>query len=196
MLHIAETKIHMRQFRETIHTVLIELQNLAQELLFDWWPDIQLDRIQDNLAAHRLGFSFLSHPANRLQGAFRKLEKLAISEQGRFSFGTSAGRAKLREYLIKTDTFVRLFFTAMHITYGMPARGDEIKVVRWANTVAVQRNIFIYEAMIILIFAYNKANTNTNNSFYIVRSPCPLVQKLLYAALVVRPIAGWSLLSY
>ncbi|EOA85687.1 uncharacterized protein SETTUDRAFT_56710, partial [Exserohilum turcica Et28A] len=50
------------------------------------------------------------------------------------------------------------------------------------------RNIFVYKGKVILVFSYNKANTNTNNSFYIVRSPCPIVQRILYVYLVyIRP---------
>jgi hypothetical protein len=74
------------------------------------------------------------------------------------------------------------------MTDGMPARGEEFRVLRWADTVSVRRNIFIYKGRVIFVFAYNKANTNTNNSFYIVRSPCPLVQRILYLYLVyIRP---------
>ena len=72
----------------------------------------------------------------------------------------------------------------MHITNGMPARGEEFRVLRWANTISVRRNIFVYKGKVILVFAYNKVNTNTNNSFYIVRSPCPIVQRILYLYLV------------
>jgi hypothetical protein len=77
----------------------------------------------------------------------------------------------------------------MHVTDGMPARGEEFGVLRSADTVSVRRNIFLYKAtMILVVVAYNKANTNTNNSFYIVRSPCPLVQRTLYVYLVyIRP---------
>lgn len=187
-LHIADTQIHMRQFRETIHSVVVGLQNLAQELLFGWWPDVQLDAVQDNLATHRPGFSFLAHPANKLQGSFRAVNKLAFSEQGGFSSETRRGRAKQKQYLNKSDSFIRLLYAAMHMTGGRPARGEEFRVLRWADTISVRRNIFIYKGRVILVFAYNKANTNTNNSFYIVRSPCPLVQRILYLYLVyIRP---------
>ena len=74
------------------------------------------------------------------------------------------------------------------MTNGMPARGEEFRVLRWADTISVRRNIFVYKGKVILVFAYNKANTNTNNSFYIVRSPCPTVQRILYLYLVyIRP---------
>jgi hypothetical protein len=98
----------------------------------------------------------------------------------------------MHKYLAKTDAFVSLLYTAIHTTDGMPAHGEEFRIIRWADTVTTQRNIFIYKAMLILIFAYNKANTNTNNSFYIMRSPCPLVQRILYVYLVyIRPFRNF-----
>jgi hypothetical protein len=98
-LHIADSQIQMRQFRETIHSIVVRLQGLAQELLFGWWPDVQLDAVQDNLATHRPGFSFLADPANKLQGSFRAVNKLAFSEQGGFSSESRRGRAKQKHYL-------------------------------------------------------------------------------------------------
>ncbi|EMD86838.1 hypothetical protein COCHEDRAFT_1218347 [Bipolaris maydis C5] len=190
-LYIADTQVHMRQFRETIHSVVVRLQNLTQDLLFNWWPDVQLNAVQDDLAAHRPGFSFLTHPANKLQGSFRIVSRLAFSEQGGFSLETRRGKAKMERYLKKSDQFIRLLYAAMHMTNGMPARGEEFRVLRWADTVSVQRNIFVYKGKVVLVFSYNKANTNTNNSFYIVRSPCPIVQRILYLYLVyIRPFRG------
>lgn len=93
----------MRHFRETIYSVVVGLQNLTKELLFNWWPDVQLNTVQDNLAAHRLGFSFLTHLANKLQGSFRALSRLAFLEQGGFLLETRRGRAKLEQYLKKSD---------------------------------------------------------------------------------------------
>lgn len=120
----------MRQFRETIHSLVVGLQNLTQDLLFNWWPDVQLNAVQDGLATHRPGFSFLTHPANKLQGSFRAVSRLAFSEQGGFSLETRRGRAKLKQYLQKSDQFIRLLYAAMHITNGMPARGEEFRVLR------------------------------------------------------------------
>jgi hypothetical protein len=40
----------------------------------------------------------------------------------------------------------------------------------------------------ILVFAYNKAIINHNNSFYVVRAPCLVIQQLLFVYLVyIRP---------
>lgn len=132
----------MRQFHETVHSVIVELQGLSQELLFNWWPDILLDAVQDDLATHRPGFSFLAHPANKLQGSFRALSRLAFSEQGGCSLETRRGRAKLKEYLNKSDRLVRLLYAAAHMTDGMPARAEEFRVLRWADIISVRRTFF------------------------------------------------------
>lgn len=178
----------MRDFRRMIHGIITSTQQLAQNLLFGQWPDIQLGRIHDDLSVHRPSFSFIAQPANKLQIAFREVSKVAFSTRGGCSFKSKAGRNKLQRYLRESDSFVRLLYAAIHITYGMPARGEELQTIRWADTITVQRNIFVYKGQIILIFAYNKANTNTNNSFYIVRSPCSTVQRFLYMYLAyIRP---------
>tara|TARA_R110002003_G_scaffold2671_4_gene24534 strand:+ start:1686 stop:1928 length:243 start_codon:yes stop_codon:yes gene_type:complete len=80
--------------------------------------------MQDNLATHRPGFSFLTHPANKLQGSFRAVNSLAFSIQGKCSLKTKRGRAKLKQYLKKSDKFIRLLYAAMHMTDGIPARGE------------------------------------------------------------------------
>ncbi|KAM0721335.1 hypothetical protein Q7P37_003039 [Cladosporium fusiforme] len=71
----------------------------------------------------------------------------------------------------------------------MPARGEELRTIRWANTMAIARSIVCFQGRLVLIFPYNKACTNTNNSFYVVRSPCPAVERMLFVFLVyLRPL--------
>jgi hypothetical protein len=75
------------------------------------------------------------------------------------------------------------------MTSGMPAREEELRTIRWANTLAIVRNVVCFQGRLILIFPYNKACTNTNNSFYVVRSPSPAVESMLLVFLVyLRPL--------
>ena len=190
-LGIAGSQIQMHQFRRTIHYVIARAQQQAEDLLFDWWPDIKLETIRDNLSTHRLGYSFLADPENKLQTSFRVLSRRAFSKEGGFSL-QKAGRAKAINYLRGRDRLVRFLYAAIHLTSGMPARGEELRMLRWADTSAVARNIFVYRGQIILVFSYNKANTNHNNSFYIVRSPCLAVQKILFVYLAyIRPFCDF-----
>lgn len=72
---------------------------------------------------------------------------------------------------------------------GMPARGSELRSIRWANTLATPRNVVCFQGRLIVIFPYNKACTTTNNSFYVVRAPSPAVEKMLFVFIVyLRPL--------
>jgi hypothetical protein len=75
-------------------------------------------------------------------------------------------------------------FVAIHTTSGIPARGEELRTIRWANTMAIARNVVCFQGRLVLILPYNKACTNTNNSFYVIRSPCPAVEAMLFVFLV------------
>ena len=74
----------------------------------------------------------------------------------------------------------------------MPARGKELRMIRWADTAAVPRNVFVYNGRITLVFSYNKATTKSNNSFYVVRFPCPTIEKVLFMYLAyIRPFSDF-----
>jgi hypothetical protein len=74
-LDIAGFRITMYEFRQTIHSLLARLKQATRKLLFDWWPEIDLGTVRDDLAKHRLGYSFLQEPANQLQSSFRYLSR-------------------------------------------------------------------------------------------------------------------------
>jgi hypothetical protein len=95
-------------------------------------------------------------------------------------------------YLKGCNRLVRLLFSGIHTTSRMPGRGEELRVVQWADTAAVQRNIFICQGQILLVFSYNKASRNTNNSFFIIRVPCPTVKRCLFLYLAhIRPFSSF-----
>lgn len=74
----------------------------------------------------------------------------------------------------------------------MPAQSEELRLLRWADTAAVPRNIFIYQGRIILVFSYNKATTISNRSYYIVRFPCPIIcQSLFFYLAYIRPFTDF-----
>jgi hypothetical protein len=183
-LKIDDSSITVPQFRWVIHSVIARCQHLLDDLLFNWWPQIDLD-IKNDMANQRPGYSFLSDPANHLQSKFRTLSQHVFAGAG----GLSWSATQLSRYLRECDRFVQHLFIAIHTTSGMPARGEELRTIRWANTMATARNVVCFQGRLVLIFPYNKASTNTNNSFYVVRSPCPAVERMLFVFLVyLRPL--------
>lgn len=186
-LTLDQSSITMAQFRYVVHNVIMQAQQCLDDLLLDWWPTLRIQDVRDDMPNRRPGYSFLSDPANQLQCSFRILSRRAFSAEGKFAL-TGRGRYRAIEYLKVRDRLMRVLFSAVHLTSGMPARGEELRLIRWANTSAVPRNIFIHDGKVLLIFRYNKACTNHNNSFYVVRRPCPAIERILFVYLTyVRP---------
>jgi hypothetical protein len=61
-------------------------------------------------------------------------------------------------YLNQCNNMVMLLFSSVYISSRMPARGEELQVLQWADTAAVQRNIFISQGWVMLVFSSNKAS--------------------------------------
>jgi hypothetical protein len=95
-------------------------------------------------------------------------------------------------YLKQCNDMTRLLFSSIHVFSGMPPRGEELRVLRWADTAAVQRNVFICQSRLLLIFSYNKVSQNSNNPFFVVGVPCPLVERCLFLYLAyTRPFGDF-----
>jgi hypothetical protein len=167
-LDVAGSRISMHEFRHTIHCLLARLERVTRDLMFDWWPSVDLGTIKEDLSRHRPGYSFLQEPANQLQSSFKYLSCRAFSKDSKGFALRGKGREQAIAYLRKSNDIVMLLFSSIHVSSGMPARGEELRVLRWADTAAVQRNIFICQGQILLIFLYNKASQNSNNSFFVV----------------------------
>jgi hypothetical protein len=123
-LDIAGSRITMQEFRQTIQSLLAGLEQVTKKLLFDSWPKIELSTLKDDLAKHRPGHSFLQEPANKLQSSFKYLSRRAFSKDGGgFALG-GKGRERAMQYLKQCNDMVTLLFSSIHVSSGMPARGE------------------------------------------------------------------------
>lgn len=192
MLEVNGSQITLVELRDTVYSLLDRINHEARELMFHWWPDVNLHKIKDNLTSYRPGYSFLDESENDLRMSFKHLNCRAFSLQGGRLALQGAGRRRALAYLQRRDNFIRLLFAGIHMTSGMPARGEELRIIRWANTIAVQRNILVHKGRIMLLFSYNKVSTTANHSFYIVRVSCPTVERALFLYLAyIRPFTDF-----
>lgn len=143
-LAIDDTTITVPQFRQMIHSVIGKTQQQLDSLTFDWWPEMQLENVKDDMCNRRPGYCFVSDPVNHLQNKFRVLSQRAFSPQiGKFSW-KGVGRTRVIQYLHRCDQFIQSLFAAIHMSSGMPARGEELSPIRWANTAVTIRNIICF----------------------------------------------------
>jgi hypothetical protein len=157
MLSLDNQSITVAQFRQVIHGVIAQTQYQLDDLLSHWWPEIDLN-LRDDLGNRWPGYSFVTDPQNHLHGKFRLLSQRVFAEDGGLSWTSPS---QLLGYLRRCDRFVQYMFSAIHTTSGMPARGMELRSIRWANTLATPRNVVFFQGRLTLIFPYNKACNTT-----------------------------------
>jgi hypothetical protein len=93
--------------------------------------------IKDDLAKHQLGYSFLQELTNQLQSSFKTLSQQAFSKTERAFALRGKGQEQAILYLKQCNNIVALLFSSIHVSSRMPARGEEICILRWADTAAV-----------------------------------------------------------
>ncbi|KAK7178263.1 hypothetical protein PSPO01_15690 [Paraphaeosphaeria sporulosa] len=107
-LEIEGGHISLQQFRQTIHHLTANLEQTARALMLDWWPQVVLRDIKDDLSTHRPGYSFLSHPLDHMEGSFKHLSRRGFSKELDFAL-QGRGREKALSYLESPDRLVILY---------------------------------------------------------------------------------------
>ena len=175
-LDLNKQLISMYSFRSMVWLAIQDAQAALHQLMFNWEPAIDLNTIQDSLVNDRVGWSFLSEPANGLQHSFRHLQQRAWHDK---DSGLMAKQrwvpSKVAKYLQQVVAFQPLLLLCIHFTGGMPGRGTEIGTIRWCNTRTAMRSVFVQHAMLLIIIEYQKAQRTTNKAFYVVRALPPVV---------------------
>ena len=63
---------------------------------------------------------------------------------------------RVRRYIRKIDTFLKLLLFIVHITAGQLARGTEIILCRYRNRLLQDRNVFVIDRQVVFITRYYK----------------------------------------
>ena len=164
--------IRLSDFCSTYHTAITQVQDLVTELMLGWSPQVSVSAIQDDLACHTPGWSFLDHPKNQFTGVYRAMARRAWSSSFRGKALAEAGHwlpGSCLAYLEAAAQLSARCFSAFHITSGLPGRATETTSIRFRNTKLATRNMCIREGQVMMIISYNKARASTNHAFYVVR---------------------------
>ena len=134
----------MPQFHFVIHTTIVRAHQLTQDLLLGWQPRIELSSYHNDLVNHRLGYSFLSHLENSLQDSFRALNRQAFTLECSFGWKTNKGQDTIYEYLKLYNQLTTVLYSAIHYSARMLGHYEEVRYIRWANTISARCNVFLY----------------------------------------------------
>ena len=91
--------IDVSQLRAMAWATIQDCQSLLQELMFDWRPAVDLEKIQDSLVNSQVGWSFLKDLANELGGCYQQLSERAWTSKAGLMAGDRWSQPRLEKYL-------------------------------------------------------------------------------------------------
>jgi hypothetical protein len=133
-------------------------------------PELNLNRLADQLADMSTGYSFLRHPNNNMESwqtwlLFRVVEEPALQE--RFISGIDATQqpprtlwhdAAVAAYMKAVRRFKETLFALVHLSRGGPARGTEITSIQCKNSAegVRHRGVFVNAGLVSFVATYHK----------------------------------------
>ncbi|KAJ1673709.1 hypothetical protein EV182_004712, partial [Spiromyces aspiralis] len=144
------------------------------------WPAIRWDRLVDNAAETKAGWSFAEDPRNQeafggVDGKRWLADRVAREERLRREFfgadtGTRGGRGRggggggarwrmerVCEYGEATKVFREQLLVLMHMSGGQPARGTELVTVQYKNSTEGDiRGLFVEDGAVVFVTMYSK----------------------------------------
>ncbi|KAH7142951.1 hypothetical protein B0J13DRAFT_636782 [Dactylonectria estremocensis] len=187
----------MENFRGLAREVCETATVRCKRLMYDWEPDdIDLQHIRDRISTTTPGYSFITDPANQLEGAYLELFMRACVSpiDGLLKMHTKDEStwdiAAAQSYLDAHDEFLKTLMVLMNLDGGQSARISELLTLEQCNGPSQQRGICIWGAKICSITRHHKARLVTNNEFYVARFFSTPVSRLIFRYLVyIRPLA-------
>jgi superfamily II DNA or RNA helicase len=153
--------------------------------------------IEDDLSDITPGYSFIDSPENGFKGhRWDLLHSICAHPETRVMMveriedGSILWRvAGCETWLKRSRAFLELLSSIIHITYGQPARGEELATIRIRNDAFGMRGIYWVNGRVMLFNSYSKNRSNTGLDRPVPRFLPESVGKLLIKYLtMVRPM--------
>lgn len=201
VLRVGSSTISIATISKTVRHVVSRAWTVLQEGLMlgmQWDRMVAPVALTDDFANTRVGYSFLDNPANQF-GPDRRValfQGILSDPQlaGEFGFrvtptGLSGHATRLHRYLNTAQDFRMLLMTAIHLSYGAPARGTELASTRIVNSPTAKRDVIIVGGRVAFVNLYNKTNAVTGRMEVVPRMLCAALSELVIQYLcLVRPL--------
>jgi hypothetical protein len=177
--------LQMNQFRALGHYLLDRCATICRRLMYGWEPDVQLGQVRDDLNNSRRGYSFVSHPANRLSDAY-----LTLSTRACIASGDGLLRNErwvlpaVGQYLKRCEEMLQLIMAIFYCLGGQGPRATELLTLELTNGSATWRGVYAFNGYMMYISRYHKSRHITDKDFQVVRFLPEQAGKLVYYYLV------------
>ncbi|KAF9771504.1 hypothetical protein IL306_010855, partial [Fusarium sp. DS 682] len=160
----------MEQFRRLAEHFIARAEELCDELMFGFEPNLDMNKIKDDFTNAQAGFSFISHPENGFDAMYQELlvqvctsRGQRLARNGRWSF--QAVTSDLQKVAALEESISGGFLTAC----GQSPRISELLSPAVENTPCAVRGIFVWNGSVAYALRHHKAKRSTNQEFHVVR---------------------------
>ncbi|KAH7010616.1 uncharacterized protein B0I36DRAFT_401272, partial [Microdochium trichocladiopsis] len=178
----------MDTFRQLSEHFIGHAEELCEQLMLGLQVDVHLERVKDDLVNAKDGFSFISHPHNKLSHA-QLLKQACTPYSGLFdeSHGTWKVTAVAR-YQKTAERLLEFLAGCFHTTSGQTGRSSELFSLTYQNSAFGERGLYIHNGSVMTLTRHHKAKRSTNREFNVVRFLPLRVGRVIFRYLVyIRP---------
>lgn len=195
LMYFMGRPILMEDIRSMVAKMTVDSADLLWDsLMFKEGDDVRftipLERIEDDLTQTQRGQSFIH--SNGLAGKECEMLKDLVSGRRRNEFLDASGEWKwntIQAYRKQVTKFLEMLIVLVQMTWGQPARGEEVTGLRLVNGINRDRNIFIIDGQVVLVSQYHKSQAHFDSPKVIPRFLPDHIGQLIIAYIVyIRPL--------
>ncbi|KAF5975168.1 hypothetical protein FBULB1_7524 [Fusarium bulbicola] len=166
----SDFSLSMEEFRGLADHFIAQAENLCDELMFGFEPNLDVNKIKDDFTNSQPGFSFVSHPDNMFDTMYQELLVQActscgvrLARNGHWSFRVVAW------YLQKVATLEENISGGLLTACGQSPRIRDLLSLAVENSPCAIRGIFVWNGSVAYALHHHKAKRSTNQEFHVVR---------------------------
>ncbi|KAF1955660.1 hypothetical protein CC80DRAFT_415022 [Byssothecium circinans] len=131
-------------------------------------PKIYWDRLVDNPAEQKIGWSFIKDAYNidaiNAERWLWSAKRQEVDQRPMAQLQNPESQARYAGYMVKrylrqVDHFLTLLIVCVHMTSGQPGRGSEVTTMRHQNGLLQDRNIFVMDGQVMTVVRYHKSQS-------------------------------------
>jgi hypothetical protein len=166
----SDFSLSMEEFCGLADHFISQAEDLCDELMFGFVPNLDVNKIKDDFTNSQPGFSFVSHPDNKFDTMYQELLVQActscgvrLARNGHWSF-----RA-VTWYLQKVATLEENISGGFLTACGQSPRIRDLLSLAVENTPCAVRGIFVWNGSVAYALHHHKAKRSTNQEFHVIR---------------------------
>ena len=184
--------LSMQEFRGLAEHFIAQAEELCDELMFGFEPNLDINAIKDDFTNAQPGFSFVTHTDNNFDAMYQDLlvqvctsRGARLARNGRWSFQA------ITSYLQKVTALEENISAGLLTACGQPSRIRELLSLAVENSPCAVRGIFVWNGSVAFALHHHKAQRSTNQEFHVVRFlPARLAVVVVKHLVCIRRLAA------